>query len=107
MPKALKSVTTLKQARKSGTRILGLAAKRGLGQFSVSFRRSAMPFSYSLEQRKATVTTFHRLGSFAKTIRVLGYPSRHVLHYWVRSGQDGRKSPRSPGHRASTRGSSR
>ena len=50
-----------------------------------------MKVIYTPEQRDLAVTTYHRLGSFAKTIRVLGYPSPHVLHSWVRGDVPGTK----------------
>jgi len=47
---------------------------------------------YSIEQKRVAVATFRRLGSYVKTIRKLGYPSRHVLHDWVHQSGRGRKS---------------
>ncbi|WP_182049031.1 IS3 family transposase [Changpingibacter yushuensis] len=46
---------------------------------------------YSAEQKRVAVATFRRLGSYVKTIRKLGYPSRHVLHDWVHQSRRGRK----------------
>lgn len=42
-----------------------------------------MRVSYSEEQRQEAVRTYWRFGSYAKTLRLLGYPSRHVLYGWV------------------------
>ncbi|GAA1208092.1 hypothetical protein [Rhodoglobus aureus] len=60
-----------------------------------------MKISYTDEQRRLAVATFRRLGSYVKTIRVLGYPSRHTLQDWVRGSSRGRKlraQPRPPRH---------
>ena len=42
-----------------------------------------MKVTYTEEQRKHAIKTFKRLKSYAKTINVLGYPSRHTLYDWV------------------------
>lgn len=60
-----------------------------------------MKVIYTDEQRRIAVATYRRLGSYAKTLRKLGYPSRHVLHDWVRGARPGPKPatiPRSPRH---------
>lgn len=60
-----------------------------------------MKVIYTDEQRRHAVATYRRLGSYAKTIRKLGYPSRHVLHDWVRGTCRGPKqsvTPRPPRH---------
>jgi len=56
---------------------------------------------YNSEQRRVAVATYRRLGSYVKTIRKLGYPSRHVLHAWVKDSKPGRNQegvPRPPRH---------
>lgn len=45
-----------------------------------------MRVSYTPAQRETAIATYRRLGSYAQTQRALGYPSRHVLHDWVREG---------------------
>lgn len=60
-----------------------------------------MKVVYTDEQRRTAVATYRRLGSYVKTIRKLGYPSRHVLHDWVRGTRPGPKqlvAPRPPRH---------
>ena len=59
-----------------------------------------MKVSCTGEQRRVAVATYRRLGSYAKTLRVLGYPSRRVLHDWVRGTKRAAKKkavPRPPG----------
>lgn len=43
-----------------------------------------MRVSYSPEQKARAIEVYNDTGSYAKTMRVLGYPSRHVLFDWVR-----------------------
>ncbi len=45
-----------------------------------------MRVSYTPAPRETAIATYQRLGSYAQTQRALGYPSRHVLHDWVREG---------------------
>lgn len=62
-----------------------------------------MKVIHTPEQRDLAVQTYTQLGSFAKTIRVLGYPSRHLLHGWVRGSIPGvrlRGRPAEVGDRA-------
>ena len=54
-----------------------------------------MRVSYSPAQREAAIATYSRLGSYSQTIRAIGYPSRHVLHDWVREGPPSTR-PRPP-----------
>ncbi len=42
-----------------------------------------MKVTYTLEQKQHAIKTYKRLKSYSKTLRVLGYPSRHVLFDWV------------------------
>ena len=52
---------------------------------------------YSVEQKRFAVATYRKLGSYEKTLRMLGYPSRHVLHDWVKeSGRGGIRKKRRP-----------
>lgn len=44
-----------------------------------------MKIVYSLEERKIAIKTYKRLKSYTKTIKLLGYPSRHVLTDWVKN----------------------
>lgn len=48
-----------------------------------------MKVMYTAEQKRVAVATFRRYKSYAKTLRVLGYPSRHVLFDWVRGSRPG------------------
>lgn len=50
-----------------------------------------MKVIYFDEQRRVAVATYRRLGSYAQTLRKLGYPSRDVLHDWVRGTTPGPK----------------
>lgn len=43
-----------------------------------------MKVSYTPEQREKAIKTYKKLKSYSKTLRVLGYPSRHTLFDWVR-----------------------
>lgn len=50
---------------------------------------------YSVEQKRFAVARYRKLGSYEQTIRELGYPSRHVLHDWVKeSKRDGIRKKR-------------
>lgn len=42
-----------------------------------------MKVIYAPEQKKKAVKTYKKLQSYTKTVRILGYPSLHVLHDWV------------------------
>lgn len=44
-----------------------------------------MRVSYTPDQKARAIATYKKTGSYAKTIRMLGYPSRHVLFDWVRN----------------------
>ncbi len=44
-----------------------------------------MRVSYSIEQRRQAIATYKRTGSVTKTIALLGYPSQHTLHAWIRN----------------------
>lgn len=44
-----------------------------------------MRISYTLEQKAKAIEVFNETKSYAKTLRILGYPSRHVLFDWVRN----------------------
>ena len=44
-----------------------------------------MRVSYTPEQKARAVKVYNETKSYAKTIRILGYPSRHVLFDWVKS----------------------
>lgn len=60
-----------------------------------------MKITYTAEQRRTAVAKYRRLGSYTKTVRVLGYPSLHTLHEWVRNTKPGgnpRATPRPPRH---------
>ncbi|MFT8705506.1 IS3 family transposase [Bifidobacterium aquikefiricola] len=48
---------------------------------------------HTAEQKRVAVATYRRHKSYAKTLRLLGYPSRHVLFDWVRGSRPGRKKP--------------
>ena len=43
-----------------------------------------MRVSYTPEQKIKAIEVYEETRSYAKTIRILGYPSRHVLFDWVR-----------------------
>jgi transposase InsO family protein/transposase-like protein len=40
--------------------------------------------SYTPKQRQKAIDTYEELRSYSATLRVLGYPSRHVLYNWVK-----------------------
>ena len=44
-----------------------------------------MRVSYTPEQKVRAIEVYNETRFYAKTIRILGYPSRHVLFYWVKS----------------------
>ncbi len=50
-----------------------------------------MKVVYTVEQRRVAVAAYRRLSSYAKTLRKLGYPSRHVLRDWVHGTNPGQK----------------
>lgn len=55
----------------------------GLGQNSVQNGRSlkvTMKVIYTEAQKKHAIQTYKKYKSYSKTLRVLGYPSRHVLY---------------------------
>ena len=52
-----------------------------------------MKVTYTVEQKRVAVATYRRYKSYVKTLRLLGYPSRHVLFDWVRGSKQGRKKP--------------
>lgn len=56
-----------------------------------------MKVTYTLEQKQHAIKTYNRLKSYSQTLRVLGYPSRHVLFDWVNKRNHRSKSvtPRS------------
>lgn len=51
-----------------------------------------MKIIYSKEEKEKAVKTYKKLKSYAATIRVLGYPSRHVLFDWVKCSQKPKKN---------------
>lgn len=60
-----------------------------------------MRISYTPEQKARAVEVYNETKSYAKTLRILGYPSRHVLFDWVRNpGQKPKpKRPEKPAKR--------
>ena len=54
-----------------------------------------MRVSYTPEQKARAVEVYNETKSYAKTIRILGYPSRHVLFDWVK-GPGPKPKPRKP-----------
>lgn len=44
-----------------------------------------MRISYTLEQKAKAIEVYNETKSYAKTLRILGYPSRHVLFDWVKN----------------------
>ncbi|WP_306792738.1 hypothetical protein [Collinsella ureilytica] len=62
-----------------------------------------MKVSYTQEQRAKAVKVYRKTKSFAQTIRILGYPSRHILFDWVKHPNPKPKSkqPRTPAKRYS------
>lgn len=56
-----------------------------------------MKVTYTLEQKQLAIRTYKKCKSYSKTLRVLGYPSRHVLFDWVNKRNHRSKSvtPRS------------
>lgn len=55
-----------------------------------------MRVSYTPEQKARAIEVYNKTKSYAKTIRMLGYPSRHVLFDWVRNPGP-KPKPKSPG----------
>ena len=54
-----------------------------------------MRVSYTPEQKAKAIKAYNETKSYAKTIRMLGYPSRHVLFDWVRNPGP-KPKPKSP-----------
>lgn len=54
-----------------------------------------MKVSYTQDQRDLARSVYEETKSYAKTIRILGYPSRHVLFDWVRDPEP-KKKPKRP-----------
>lgn len=54
-----------------------------------------MKVSYTQDQRDLARSVYEETKSYAKTIRILGYPSRHVLFDWVRNPEP-KKKPKRP-----------
>lgn len=44
-----------------------------------------MKVSYTPEQKAKAIATYKKVGSYSKALRILGYPSRHVLFEWVKN----------------------
>lgn len=44
-----------------------------------------MRVSYTPEQKAKAIEVYNETKSYAKTLRILGYPSRHVLFDWVKN----------------------
>lgn len=57
-----------------------------------------MKVIYTEEQKKHAIQTFKKYKSYSKTIRVLGYPSRHVLFDWVKNVNKPGRPPKKPIH---------
>lgn len=57
--------------------------------------------SYSDQERCAAVAMYRKTRSYVQTIIVMGYPSRYVLHTWVRESLPGRRPLKRQGHRQS------
>jgi len=55
-----------------------------------------MKVTYTKEQRQAAIQTYRKTKSYAKTMRILGYPSRHVLFDWVKGVKHGRPKKETP-----------
>lgn len=62
-----------------------------------------MRVSYTPEQKARAIEVYNKTKSYAKTIRMLGYPSRHVLFDWVRNPGP-KPKPESPGKPAKRHG---
>ncbi len=52
-----------------------------------------MKVMYSVEQKRVAVATYRRYKSYVRTLRLLGYPSHHVLFDWARGSKPGRRKP--------------
>ena len=58
-----------------------------------------MRVSYTPEQKARAIEVYNETKSYAKTLRILGYPSRHVLFDWVRNPGP-KPKPKLPGRPA-------
>ena len=58
-----------------------------------------MRIVYTSEQKQHAIKTYKKLKSYSATLRVLGYPSRHILFDWVR-GRSHKKAGSNPSRKA-------
>lgn len=58
-----------------------------------------MRVTYTPEQKQHAIKTYKRLKSYSATLRVLGYPSRHILFDWVK-GRSHKKASSDPSRKA-------
>ena len=54
-----------------------------------------MRISYTPAQKARAVEVYNETRSYAKTLRMLGYPSRHVLFDWVKNPEP-KPKPKQP-----------
>lgn len=55
-----------------------------------------MKVIYTEDQKKHAIQTYKKYKSYSKTLRVLGYPSRHVLFDWVKNVRKSGRPPKKP-----------
>jgi len=55
-----------------------------------------MRISYTPEQKQKAIETYNELKSYSAALRILGYPSRHVLFDWVKGTSHKKSGEGSP-----------